>query len=119
MAAKKTRARKKQARSKTADPVAIAKRALPKWTVAERPSADTAPARPNATTPSIDRLQRKYHGAATNSVGAAAKASTSKKARAGDDRGGLIMLRPSNPQDAPGKTLSVFVDKGKVRGIQG
>jgi hypothetical protein len=117
-ARKKARTKKRRRPSKV-DHVEIAKRALPNWVVSDQPASNVKIAQVDATTPALDQLRKKYENPKGSSVRANTDGSTSKKKPVNDQRGGLVVMRPTNPQDSRGKPLSVYVDEGKVKGIQG
>lgn len=125
MATKKKRtskARKKSARArattaKLADRFAVAKRAFPKWEVVQRSASDVRSVQADATTPDIAQLQKKY--AKATGKGKPAGADAAKKPLPPDSRSGLVTMRPKTAQDSRAKPIAVFVDQGKVKGIQG
>jgi hypothetical protein len=123
MATKKKRtskARKKSARvrsttTKASDRFAVAKRAFPKWDVVSRSASDVRSVHADATTPDIAQLQKKY----AKATGKAARADVAKKPLPPDSRSGLVTMRPKTGEDSRGKSIAVYVDQGKVKGIQG
>jgi hypothetical protein len=123
MAAKKRRARKRVTKArrarKSVDRVQVAKRAMPKWVVVDNRAVDVRPSSADAATPPVEELQRKYRKNSKAKTARSNPASASRRQPVDDDRGGLVMMRPTGAQDPRGKTLSVFVDKGKVKGVQG
>jgi hypothetical protein len=97
------------------DRAAVAKRAYPRWEVEERSAADVRRPAADAVTPDLAGLQKKY-GKPTADM---ADPPRSKKGARGDQNAGLVTLRPTDPQDTRAKPLSVFVQDGKVKGVQG
>jgi len=116
---KKKRARAdgpRAGRKSAQDRAVVAKRAFPKWEVEERSADNVRRPAADAVTPDIADLQKKY-GKPTADM---AEPSRPKKgARRGDQNAGLVTLRPTDPRDTRAKPLSVFVQDGKVKGVQG
>jgi hypothetical protein len=118
MARKKKVSRKRVAAKKPAR-ARIAERSLPKWRAVNPAPAQQATRPADAVSPSIAALRSKY----AKLAGADAAAPTAGRSNPGnhqdDERSGLVLMEAPMPQDARKKRITVFVDKGRVKGVQG
>jgi len=96
----------------------IAERSLPKWRAVSRAPAQQAARPADAVSPSIADLRTKYAKLAGADAPAPA-AGASNPGNHADDDSGLVLMEAPMPQDARKKRITVFVDKGRVKGVQG
>jgi hypothetical protein len=107
---------KKTARSLSAEQVA--QKAKPNWkAVAAAPAADNPyrslrPARPDAATPELDVLYRKYFGADQVQTTKAKKTTRPKQSK-------MVVMEPKNAADTSPGRKTVLVEDGKIVGEQG
>ena len=106
MPTKKTKARM--------TPESVAEKAKPNWKAIEQGISDrAAKSKPEASSPELDQLRRKYLG--ENAVADASR--TKSKSNKSDTK--IVVMEEKNPSDVKVGRKAVVVEKGKVIAEQG
>ena len=92
----------------------VVRRAFPQFDIVQMPKADARFLPPDAKTPDVKKLHRKYNSdSAEETVVENAEPPSSERATQ------AVVIEPKVKHDGPTKRLTVLVKQGKVRAIQG